>query len=149
MRPAVLFGALLLAGAVLWGQTGTVRIRVVDANGAAIPKANVSLSNNWNRTMRALSTDAAGEVLWRNLPIGEWSFSVGVSGFYPYRLPLSICDNHEKTIMARLQPAPEPRPEEQFLAEGPGWTVEAMPAAYCQMLDLPSPSQQTKPAKRK
>jgi hypothetical protein len=149
MRPAVLFGALLLAVPVLWGQTGTVRIRVVDANGSAISKANVSLSNNWNRSVRTLSTDAAGEVLWKNLPLGEWNFSVGVAGYYPYRLPLSICDHRENTIVARLQQAPEPRPEEQFLAEGPGWTVEAMPVAYCQTLDLPSPSQQTKPAKRK
>jgi hypothetical protein len=149
MRPAVLFGALLLAGGVLWGQTGTVRIRVVDANGSAISKANGSLSNNWNRSVRTLSTDAAGEVLWKNPALGEWSFSVGVAGFHPYRLTLSICDQREKTIMARLQPAPEQRPEEQFLAEGPGWTVEAMPAAYCQTLDLPSRSQQTKPAKQK
>jgi hypothetical protein len=149
MRAAVLCGALLLAGAALWGQTGTVRIRVVDANGSAISKANLSLSNNWNRTVRTLTTDAAGEVLWKNLPLGEWSFSVGVAGFYPYRLPLSICDSHEKAIVARLQPAPEPRPEEQFLAEGPGWTVEAVPAAYCQTLDFPSPSRQPKPAKRK
>jgi hypothetical protein len=149
MRPAVLFGALLLAGALLWGQTGTVRIRVVDANGSAISKANVSLSNDWNRTVRTLTTDAAGEVLWKNLPRGEWSFSVGVPGFYPYLLPLNICDNREKTIVARLQPAPEPRPEEQFLAEGPGWTVEAMPSAYCQTLDVPSVSQQRKPAKHK
>lgn len=149
MRATVLFGVLLLASAQLWGQTGTVRIRVVDANGSAISKANVSLSNNWNRTVRSLSTDAADQVLWKNLPLGEWSFSVSVAGFSPYRLPLNICDNHEKTIVARLQPAPEPRPEEQFLAEGPGWTVEAMPAAYCQTLDLPSLPQQTKPANHK
>ena len=149
MRPAVLFGALLLAVAVLWGQTGTVRIRVVDANGSAISKANVSLSNNWNRTVRTLTTDAAGEVLWKNPALGEWSFSVGVPGFYPYRLSVSVCNNHEKTIVARLQPSPEPRPEEQISAGGPGWTVEAVPAAYCQTLDLPSLAQQAKPAKHK
>lgn len=149
MRPAVLFGALLLAGPLLWGQTGTLRIHVVDANGSAIAKANVSLSNNWNRTIRTLTTDAAGEVLWKNLALGEWNFSVGVPGFYPYRLPVSVCDNHEKTIVARLQPAPEQRPEERFLAEGPGWTVEARPAACCQTLDLPSLAQQAKPAKHK
>jgi Carboxypeptidase regulatory-like domain len=149
MRAAVLFGAVLLAGAPLWAQTSTVRIRVTDAHGAAIPGATVSLMDRWNRTVRTLSTNTASEIIWKDLPLGDWYFYAGAPGFYPYRVGIAICDGREQTITAQLKAATHPRPEQQFLAEGPGWTVEAMPAPYCQTRDLPSRLQQTKPAKNK
>jgi hypothetical protein len=136
----------MLASAPLRAQTGMVRVRVTDANGVAIPSATVSLLDNWDRTARTLSTNAAAQILWKGLPFGEWSFYVTDVGFQPYRAVISICDAGERTIAVKLAPWPRQGPE-QFVVYGPAFVVETIPMPSCQCLDLASPL--PKPGKRK
>jgi hypothetical protein len=59
--------------------------------------ATVSLMDKWDRTVRTLSTNDAGEILWENLPLEEWYFDVSAPDFYSYRLAVAICDSHEQS----------------------------------------------------
>jgi hypothetical protein len=140
MRAAVLFGAMLVAVATLWAQSGTVRIRVTDTHGAAIAGATVSLMDSRNRTLQTLPTNTASEVIWKNLPHGDWYFDVSAAGFYSHRAAIAICDSHEQTIAAQLKPAPAPRPEEQFRVYGPAPLLNVLQMPYCQILDQPAKS---------
>lgn len=136
-------GALLLAISPLLAQTGSVRIRVTDALGTAIPKATVSLTDGWDRKVRTLSTNDAGEVIWADLPLGDAHFLASAPGFGLWRITVTIRTGDEQKVMAVLEVAPLEV-----------WrSVETVQMPYSEKLDLtpelsPSPPQ-PKAAKRR
>lgn len=136
-RGAILGGALLLSISTAWAQTSTVRIRVTDVSGKAIPGATVSLLNNWNRKIGTSATDAVGEVRWPRPPFGQWHFMVIASGFEPDVFALNICENREQTIQSRLPVAPPDRNIEQITVQAEARLLKLDPMPYCDVLDLP------------
>jgi hypothetical protein len=69
----------------LWAQTGTVRVRVTASDGSINRAATVSPMNSWDRVVGVRSTDRAGEILWRYLPLGDSYVYAQATGFYPVR----------------------------------------------------------------
>ena len=104
-RRVVLIGALLTAVAPLWAQTGRVRIRVTDATGAGVPRAEVSLLDADDKPTRTVGANEAGEVIWTDLPLGDAHFVVIVPGFNSLRLAVTIRNANEQTVEARLEVA--------------------------------------------
>ena len=72
--------ALLACGALLAQDAGTLRGRVLDPSGAAIPKASVVLSGP-NSTVKVVQTDSTGTYTSANLPSGSYTVRVNAPGF--------------------------------------------------------------------
>src|SRR5438128_7173389 len=82
VRLAVLL-AVLLAASSLSAQVVTVTIqgRVYDTTGAAIPQANVSVTNPATGFSRSATASATGEYQISGLPVGDYTVTVEKSGF--------------------------------------------------------------------
>ncbi len=141
-RRAAFAGVLLLAISPLFAQTGSARIRVADATGAAIPEAKVSLVDGLDGTVGTLSTDDAGEVLWTDLPLGDAHFFASARGFRHGGITVTIRTGDGQKVAMVLEVAPiEAQPD-----------LKTIQMPYSDKLDLlPEPSPpppQPKPAKR-
>src|SRR5206468_205957 len=75
--------AVLLAASSLSAQVVTVTIqgRVYDTTGAAIPQANVSVTNPATGFSRSATASATGEYQISGLPVGDYTVTVEKSGF--------------------------------------------------------------------
>jgi hypothetical protein len=102
-RRAMLAGVLLTAISPLLAQSGRVRIRVTDASGAVIQGAEVSLLGVDDKPMRTERTNAAGEVAWTTLPLGNCHFLVDMTGFERPRLTVTLHNGDEVKVDAILQ----------------------------------------------
>src|SRR2546425_4477818 len=82
LRLAVLL-AVLLAASSLSAQVVTVTIqgRVYDTTGAAIPQANVSVTNPATGFSRSATASATGEYQISGLPVGDYTVTAEKSGF--------------------------------------------------------------------
>ena len=82
LRLAALVAVLLMAS-VLSAQVVTVTIqgRVYDTTGAAIPQANVSVTNPATGFFRSATASATGEYQISGLPVGDYTVTVEKSGF--------------------------------------------------------------------
>jgi len=85
---APLFVGIIVASVVsvaAWGQSqainGTIRGRVVDPSGAAIPEAAVSVANRSTGFSRSGSTNSEGYYVFPNLPLGAYEVTVQKTGF--------------------------------------------------------------------
>jgi hypothetical protein len=74
---------LLLAGQAALGQTVTATLTgtVVDASGASVPEANVTLTNTLSGNVRKTVTNAAGYYALPAIPAGTYSVIVEAKGF--------------------------------------------------------------------
>jgi Carboxypeptidase regulatory-like domain len=73
--------ALAAIGAMMMGQTtGTIRGTVTDPSGAAVPKANVTVTGP-NNTVKSVDTDGNGAYSITGLPPGKYSIRIGAPGF--------------------------------------------------------------------
>lgn len=72
---------LLLSGNASAQATGSIAGNVVDAAGAAIPGASVTITETGTGTSRALTTDSAGRFLANLLPIGTYEIKVTAQNF--------------------------------------------------------------------
>ena len=85
-------GLLLLALTLpAFGQTqainGSIRGRVSDASGAAVPQAKVTILNDATGFTRQLSTEENGYYVFPNLPLGTYTVSIEKEGFEKQRHP--------------------------------------------------------------
>src|SRR5438128_6260041 len=82
LRLAALVVVLLMAS-VLSAQVVTVTIqgRVYDTTGAAIPQANVSVTNPATGFFRSATASATGEYQISGLPVGDYTVTAEKSGF--------------------------------------------------------------------
>lgn len=77
--------ALLFALAPVWlyGQAteGTILGTVTDPTGAVMPNTSVQVTNTGTGVVRTTTTDASGEYVVTNLPLGTYSVSAEMTGF--------------------------------------------------------------------
>ena len=140
---AALVGALLLSVSTLAAQTGRVRIRVTDRNGAAIVTSRASLLGAFDTPMRTEAANDAGEIVLTDMAPGYSRFEVAAPFFQSLQLAAAIRNGDEQKIEVTLEVA---------LIEQGGPHVETMQMPNSDKLDLipelsPSPPQ-PKPSKR-
>src|ERR1700682_4709416 len=63
---------------------GRIRGTVIDASGAAVPAANVTLINEANHTTREVQTGANGEYVFLEVPVGNYEIDATSQGFKKY-----------------------------------------------------------------
>src|SRR6185503_15188975 len=75
---------LLLVTAPSWAQsTATLQGTVTDAQGAIVPGASVTASNEATGVQRAVITDSAGHYQMAALPAGSYKLDARLTGFQP------------------------------------------------------------------
>jgi hypothetical protein len=72
-----------LSAAAAGSNSGTVRGTVTDATGAVIPNATVHLINQVSGLDRTVSTDAAGQFVFADIPFNPYRISIAANGFAP------------------------------------------------------------------
>lgn len=77
----IIFAAAGLAAAQTQSTTGTIQGTVLDANGAAVPAANVEIKNIDTNFTRNLVTDDDGRFIVLTLPPGRYTVTVAKPGF--------------------------------------------------------------------
>ena len=95
-----------VAGSVYGQQvTGTIVGSVLDASGAGVPNAPVTVTNSdRNAVIRTATTDSSGEYVAPQLPIGTYSVSVVAKGFKKStRQSIEINVNDNKTVNFKLE----------------------------------------------
>jgi hypothetical protein len=99
------FALFILCGNFIMAQVtgGAVTGSVIDANGAAIPNAKVSLTDkSRGQTFTATTTDA-GSYLFPNVPVGEYGITIEAGGFSQFKRDLVVSLNQTATVDATLQ----------------------------------------------
>src|SRR5260370_11737177 len=76
----VLAVSLLFTGAAFAQSTATIQGTVLDATGASVPNAAVTVRNQNTGEERATQTDASGSYLVPSLPVGTYRIEVKASG---------------------------------------------------------------------
>jgi hypothetical protein len=74
-----------LCGAAWAQDTGSITGTVTDPTGAAVPNADVSVSNTAQGISRASKTNGSGEYLFAALPVGNYDLAVSATGFKKYQ----------------------------------------------------------------
>ncbi len=90
VRVATLFVALLASCLGLWGQATTassITGIVTDSTNAAIPGADVILTDLSTKIAHAVSTNEAGRYIFPNLDPGNYSITVSKQGFAKSEIP--------------------------------------------------------------
>lgn len=95
--------SLLAATAARAQSTNTIQGKVVDASGAVIPNAVVSLTDLATNTTQHATTGADGTYRFAAVAHDPHSLSVEKSGFEPYTQQLAPPAQHEATIDVRLK----------------------------------------------
>ena len=76
---------ILLLGAAAWAQdTASITGTVTDSSGAAVPNAQVAVTNAEHGINGASATNGSGEYLFASLPIGSYDLTVTAEGFKKY-----------------------------------------------------------------
>jgi len=139
--PAVLVVGLLIAVAPLFAQTGRVRIRVTDFVDGSVPTAEASLLGPNGKTQRTEPADAAGEILWTDLPLGDSVIVVSAPGYRPRRLTVTSRNDRELLVEVRFDIGSM---EEEEVIVSPG-----VPLPATQSLDSSSSSESPQPKRPK
>ncbi|MHB1674240.1 MAG: outer membrane beta-barrel protein [Acidobacteriaceae bacterium] len=105
----VIFVALLLCiPSMIKAQElqGTINGTAMDASGAVIPNATVTISQNgMNGAVRAIQTNAAGSYTATNLPAGNYTVSVTAPGFQTYTAQnVILFVAQTRSVNAKLKP---------------------------------------------
>lgn len=77
----LLLAAATLAAAFAQNSTGTIAGRVRDAQGALVPSAQVTVTNEDTGLTRRVNTSGAGEYSFPALPVGRYTVAVEREGF--------------------------------------------------------------------
>ncbi len=104
-RRAVLIGAFFTVISPLMAQSGSVRIRVTDLTGVAVPGAEVALLGMDDKPIRTASANEAGEIEFGDLPMGDSRLSVKHAGFKNFPLTVTVQNGDEVLVNAKLQVA--------------------------------------------
>jgi hypothetical protein len=97
---------LLVVATPVAGQatTGSVRGHVHDQQNAIAPGATVSVRNIDTNAIRTAVTDAGGEYLVTNLPVGRYEVTVELSGFTKHvRSGITLAVNQDAVVDVTLQ----------------------------------------------
>ena len=102
-----LLAAFLFAGLAFAQSTGTIQGTVMDASGAAVPNAPITIHNQGTGEERSTTTDSAGIYVVPSLPVGIYSVTVKAQGMSPMTvasLPL-LCAARVHSPSTRPAPA--------------------------------------------
>src|SRR4051794_31715007 len=106
----VLALVVLMCAAVSWAQSqainGTIRGRVADASGAAVPEATVTIENKALGYSRTLTSNQDGYYVFPNLPLGSYEVKVAKQGFATVRATnIQIQAGSDAVIDAPMKPS--------------------------------------------
>lgn len=95
----------LLSIALAWGQANTsIRGNITDPSGAAVPKANVVLTNVQTGTQRQMAASAAGEYEFLQVQPGQYRLTVEAPGFKKFEAPnLQLAVNSPASLNVPLE----------------------------------------------
>src|SRR5947209_5474393 len=121
---------------------GSVQGTVADPSGAAIPGAEVTLSNTISGFNQECKSDAAGAFRFGNIPANEYVLKVSSPGFQPFQKQLSIRTHVPAKVDAVLALAAS---VETINVEASPNMVENVPSAHTDvdrnlMINLPTSS---------
>ncbi len=102
-RRAILVGALLTTISPLMAQSGRVRVRVTDATGAGVFGAQVSVLGPHGKPKWTEHTDAIGEVVLTDLPLGDSTLSAASPGFKSHPLTVTVRNGDEQRVDVKLE----------------------------------------------
>lgn len=81
----VLVAMISLLVPAAWGQdNATINGTVVDASGALVPNAEISLTSTATNQVRKVVSNSAGAYRFANLGVGDYTLSVNAQGFQRY-----------------------------------------------------------------
>ena len=88
---------MVILCAPVWAQdTASLTGTVTDASGAAIPNAQVAVSNASQGISRKAATNGSGDFLFASLPIGSYDLSITSTGFKKYEAKGVVLNVGEK-----------------------------------------------------
>src|SRR5437773_8914055 len=95
-------GSLSIYGQTVFGRiSGTVK----DSNGAAIPNANITITNLANNLVRTATTDDDGFYTATNLPVGTYTVAAVGAGFKKAEQPgIALAADARLTVDLTLEP---------------------------------------------
>ena len=96
----------------------SVRGTVTDPNGAAIPGAEIRVTNRANGDTRVVSSDSGGEYAVTALDAGEYRMTVTATGFMTSPQELTLKVNQELRVNAQLM-VPSVQTDQQMIVTGP------------------------------
>ncbi len=107
LRVMLVLSMVLGAGGLALAQSssGTVAGAVVDATGAAIPGATVTLANPVSGYTRTVSSDGDGQYRFVNVPFNTYSLSVKMAGFKSFGKSLVVSSIVLVSVPVTLQVA--------------------------------------------
>ncbi len=81
LKPSILGATVFLAGAVAYGQTGSIAGTITDTTGAGVPGATITAKNLATASGRTSTTVTTGTYSIPNLAVGNYDVSVDKPGF--------------------------------------------------------------------
>ena len=101
---SVMMTSVLLVSAQTQAINGSMRGRLTDPAGAAVPDATVTVVNDATQFTREVPTNGDGYFVIPNLPIGTYTMSIKKEGFETQRRPGIVLDaGTEAVIDAQLK----------------------------------------------
>jgi Carboxypeptidase regulatory-like domain len=107
VRIAVLLLLMVCGSLTIQGQTNFGRISgsVKDSNGAAIPNANVTITNQATNLVRTATADSEGFYTATNLPVGTYSVAAVQNGFkHATQSGVAVTADARLTVDIMLEP---------------------------------------------
>ena len=83
----LILSGLLTGVAIAQSTFGSILGTVRDANGAVIPKAQITLVNTGTTATRTDTTDGDGNYAFRNIDVGSYKLKIAAQGFQSQSLP--------------------------------------------------------------
>jgi hypothetical protein len=133
----VLVAMMLFAGLpAAFGQaqnTGSIWGTAVDASGAIIPNATVTLKGASTGFSRTVTTSSAGEYLLQSIPVGKYILTVTAPTFQAYKVTDVVVDADSNTkIVAKLAAG---EATDTVTVEESGTTVDSRSATLGTLID--------------
>ena len=126
------------------GNAGTVSGTITDPSGGVVANATVSIHNPVSQYERSVTTDAAGNFSFPNIPFNPYHLSVSVAGFAPHAEDVDVRSGVPITLKVVLQLAGS---SSTVTVESGGDLIENDPTAHTDIdkaivdrLPLESPS---------
>jgi iron complex outermembrane receptor protein len=106
VRKILALSLILLCGVVAWAaEMGSIQGKVVDASGAAVSNADITLTNTATGAVVHQTSDATGNFVLSGLRAGDYSLAASKSGFATKRLTnLHVQDGQVLTPSMSLVP---------------------------------------------
>lgn len=101
---------LLLGGLASAQSTGSIQGTVVDATGAYVPNANVTIHNQGTGAEQTTTTDASGIYLVTSLPVGSYRVQVKSAGMQTMAVPnleVSVGSTVRQDFMLKISSSTE------------------------------------------